>query len=267
MTALAEPPHWWNAETATARCVNTGPAGFEVVSKLVSADVARLNALHSAENAVLRTRFQGAFSGCRVRSSDRESGMDKVAAALEQIAADAAEAASDEVKRLFNFLSPQCESEIERMLALGLIHMSRNCPFRDYAAVDFFRDDDPAKHYGLSFDDRLAVHAEQFGKGYLVGVTCQQKVGPYRLDFRLRCAKAHGPREEWRWLNIAVECDGHDFHEKTKAQAQRDKARDRYLVSAGYRILRFTGAEIWNDPVGCADQVFDLNELFFLGEL
>ena len=45
---------------------------------------------------------------------------------------------------------------------------------------------------------------------------------------------------------IAVECDGHEFHEKTKQQAARDKARDRD---------RFTGSEIWKDPGACADEV------------
>jgi very-short-patch-repair endonuclease len=52
-----------------------------------------------------------------------------------------------------------------------------------------------------------------------------------------------------------VECDGHDFHERTKEQAQRDKSRDRYLQANGWRVLRFTGSEIHRTPEKCADEI------------
>lgn len=57
-------------------------------------------------------------------------------------------------------------------------------------------------------------------------------------------------------FDFIIECDGHDFHEKTKYQAKRDKTRDRELQSAGYRILRFTGSEIWKDPIRCVFQTY-----------
>jgi very-short-patch-repair endonuclease len=47
---------------------------------------------------------------------------------------------------------------------------------------------------------------------------------------------------------IFVECDGHDFHERTKEQAERDRSKDRAIQAAGIPILRFTGREIWRDP-------------------
>ena len=43
-------------------------------------------------------------------------------------------------------------------------------------------------------------------------------------------------------IKIVVECDGHDFHEKTKDQVARDKSRVRDLEIAGWRVLRFTGS-------------------------
>lgn len=52
-----------------------------------------------------------------------------------------------------------------------------------------------------------------------------------------------------------IECDGHDFHERTKVQAARDKQRDRNIQSAGHPILRFTGSEIHKDALGCAAQI------------
>jgi len=54
-----------------------------------------------------------------------------------------------------------------------------------------------------------------------------------------------------------IECDGHDFHEKTKEQAQRDKVRERALVKQGCTVLRFTGSEIFRQPGKCASEVFD----------
>lgn len=54
-------------------------------------------------------------------------------------------------------------------------------------------------------------------------------------------------------MAIAIELDGHDFHERTKEQATRDKRRDRALVAAGWSVLRFTGSEVIKSP----SDVFD----------
>lgn len=67
----------------------------------------------------------------------------------------------------------------------------------------------------------------------------------------------------WKWNGeavvrsplVIVECDGHDFHERTKDQAQRDRARDRAFQECGYLIMRFTGSEIWKDAAKCVKQV------------
>jgi very-short-patch-repair endonuclease len=57
---------------------------------------------------------------------------------------------------------------------------------------------------------------------------------------------------------IAIELDGHDFHERTKAQAEKDRARERTIVRHGYIIQRFTGSEIARNPRKCVDEVIDL---------
>ncbi len=69
----------------------------------------------------------------------------------------------------------------------------------------------------------------------------QHPVGVYRLDFAL----------VGKGVRIAIEADGHDFHERTKTQAQRDKSRDRFLVAEGWRVLRFTGSEVFRDAAAC----------------
>lgn len=64
----------------------------------------------------------------------------------------------------------------------------------------------------------------------------------------------------YREANLCVECDGHAFHEKTKQQAQRDKKRERDIISKGYKLIRFTGSEIYSDPKKCAIETIRILE-------
>ncbi|MBE7157819.1 MAG: DUF559 domain-containing protein [Rhodospirillales bacterium] len=56
---------------------------------------------------------------------------------------------------------------------------------------------------------------------------------------------------------LVVECDGHEFHERTKEQAARDKQRDRFLFNAEYPVMRFTGSEIVAGPLRCAQSIME----------
>jgi len=85
--------------------------------------------------------------------------------------------------------------------------------------------------------------------GGVVKVECQREIGQYRVDLFFEAPQPNSCR------GLIVECDGHDFHEKTKDQARRDKQRDRWFVSNGYQVLRFTGSEIWANPFECAKEI------------
>lgn len=74
----------------------------------------------------------------------------------------------------------------------------------------------------------------------------QVKFAGVRVDFLVRV----GSRI------LVVECDGHEFHERTPEQAERDRSRDRAFQEFGATVFRFTGREIWRDPIGCAEQIF-----------
>ena len=54
---------------------------------------------------------------------------------------------------------------------------------------------------------------------------------------------------------IIVELDGHEFHERTKAQAAHDKRRDRRFVAAGWKVLRYTGSEVYGDVGGVLGEI------------
>lgn len=93
------------------------------------------------------------------------------------------------------------------------------------------------------------------GHGLNLTIQPQAQIGDYRVDFLLTY-RYEGTRY-WRFLGeveakLAVECDGHNFHERTKEQASRDKARDRALQSVGIPVFRYTGSDIWRDAFGAA---------------
>ena len=79
---------------------------------------------------------------------------------------------------------------------------------------------------------------------HIPGLEFQHQVGRYYVDFAI-------PH-----LNIAIELDGHDYH-KTKGQRTHDAQRERLLERAGWRVIRFTGSEVYRDAACCVQEVVD----------
>lgn len=125
------------------------------------------------------------------------------------------------------------ESPIEQMFSVGLSYGLRS-----------------GKHFGycggfsISPSDGRGIETAR-REGFLVRT--QQPIGRYRADFYISYRHYTGVV-----VSAVVECDGHDFHERTKEQARHDKERDRYFQSLGLLVLRYTGSEIYADPVKCA---------------
>ena len=78
----------------------------------------------------------------------------------------------------------------------------------------------------------------------------QVVIGDYRADFLFNIRDEQG-----RNRRVVVELDGHDFHERTKEQAARDKARDRFMLCEGVEVMRFAGTEVWANPFACVEEV------------
>ena len=78
------------------------------------------------------------------------------------------------------------------------------------------------------------------------------------IDTNESLYRAHfGDLEEYKEIKrLCIEIDGHDFHEKTKEQAAKDKKRDRKIKKAGYGILHFTGSEVYKDPLSVWAEIF-----------
>lgn len=111
----------------------------------------------------------------------------------------------------------------------------------------------------MAVGDGYSVKAKSDEPAWVIAVAPQYWISPYRVDF-LVSYPFFGQK-----IEIIVECDGHEFHERTKAQARRDRRRDRELQSHGRKVFRFTGSEIAASSWECASFVLDQIEDFQTG--
>ena len=119
-----------------------------------------------------------------------------------------------EVFDLTKALETRCESPIEVMLGYSLILVDRISPM---AISRLWICSQGEEEQSYSPSDRLLIP--------------QYRWEGRRVDFVLR---------EYPF-DIFIECDGHNFHERTKEQAARDRRKDRDSQREGKPILRFTG--------------------------
>jgi very-short-patch-repair endonuclease len=131
----------------------------------------------------------------------------------------------------FEMAAQQCASPIERVMlyALGLV--------------------------AWEWTDGVLLRVEPFGasghfasSGAYLEIAPQAQIGRYRVDFLLTMVSPHreDPSRRVR-ARLVVECDGHDWHERTRHQAERDRVRDRALQAEDIAVFRYTGSEIWRD--------------------
>lgn len=78
----------------------------------------------------------------------------------------------------------------------------------------------------------------------------------YRVDFAIEpddpSIAAHKA-----WVPIAVEVDGHGFHERTLEQVTYRNQRDRALQQAGWKVFHFSFSEFTGDPLGAVYEVLE----------
>lgn len=83
----------------------------------------------------------------------------------------------------------------------------------------------------------------------------------YRLDFSVEPTHAFADklaRAGIAWPPIAIEVDGHAFHEKTKEQVAYRNQRDRELQRAGWKVLHLSYSEIERDGCEACGAVIDI---------
>lgn len=117
-----------------------------------------------------------------------------------------------------------CESPIEQLLAIEL---------EDLRLEDIIL-------YN-PYIDVLAIEKQE---------TIRVKNKKYRVDFLIPVSYKNQDD-----ITFVIECDGHDFHQKTKKQVEEDNKRQRDLQEVGYEVIRFSGTEIYHKPYQCATAI------------
>ncbi len=140
-----------------------------------------------------------------------------------------------------------CESPIERLLANAVAEI-----FSDYESAGLVLSALAPCEYTASFRSDASASAYLIPQA-TVGGCDQDSDWTYRVDFLLVCGSSPAFRR-----CFAIECDGHEWHEKTKDQVARDKRRDRRMIMDGITPIRFSGSEIHKDASGCADYLRSL---------
>lgn len=125
---------------------------------------------------------------------------------------------------LYAAISPMFESPIERLMWWLLQERLFSL--------------NSVKTHCATIEDVGKPFAPHFGH---VTIVPQARVENYRVDFAVQVGMWAGDAPLW----IAIECDGHDFHERTKEQVARDRERDRIMISLGWPVFHFTGSEIF----------------------
>lgn len=172
---------------------------------------------------------------------------------------------SDNLTKSLDFLK-YCDSILEKIFFLALVGDLTESFFIDCIKINH-RDNTLILKDEPSID---FVNGEQVEnpKKPTVEVNLQENIDNYRVDFLINFLTGaeqnivvkSGPYEYVKKVDnyikkFIVEIDGHDFHEKTKQQAQKDKERDRLFTSRGYQIYRFTGSEIYKNPYRCTSDI------------
>lgn len=110
-------------------------------------------------------------------------------------------------------------------------------------AIESFRID----NYSFIYDNKINSPIEvMFLAGFYtaikvafledIGIISQFQIDKYKVDFKVFNIKTN--------KTVLVECDGHDFHDKTKEQRAYEKSRDRFLQKNNYKVFHYTGSEI-----------------------
>lgn len=133
------------------------------------------------------------------------------------------------------YLEANCESPLEKILAPWLLTIQAD--FETTGPQRPTIESDSWNETTISVDELVLVPQYSYDK--------------YRLDFALFYRCASWPKAAM----IAIECDGHDYHDGTKEAAERDKRRNRALITAGWHLLRFSGREIHRDPEACIAEI------------
>ena len=147
--------------------------------------------------------------------------------------------------------APDIKSDISTRLAWLKKQTAQNFEKDIISTINYHNISSPIEQLFLmewkygKFDDKLGVRL-------IPQKHIETERGKYIVDFNILHKDSSEP-----YINVAIELDGHEFHEKTKQQVAKDKKRDRSLIKSGLTVLRFSGSEIFYSPRSCITEIAD----------
>ena len=91
-------------------------------------------------------------------------------------------------------------------------------------------------------------------------ITPQYEINNYRIDFFI-CLD-NGTIEPYKYKEncLIIEIDSYLWHGADPEQFTKEKERERTLQKEGYRVMRFSGREIYKDVENCVREVINYFE-------
>lgn len=181
----------------------------------------------------------------------REGGKDKIVNQTEKLITEAQQRFRDAYINPLEAAVGVCESPIETLLLWQLIN-----EVNGWNSVGFSGAVEVPSHWlaGGSWDrSSWCIGLGDVSFHPQLEVEANERL--YRLDIGMDFSYRRNGELVYSVL-LDIECDGFDYHDRTKEQAARDRSRDQSLQAIGWYICRFTGSEIFRDAPGCAHRVF-----------
>ncbi|MBI3838162.1 MAG: DUF559 domain-containing protein [Planctomycetia bacterium] len=160
-----------------------------------------------------------------------------------------------ELAPIFKVASHELKSDVSQRFESYKRRVSDEYARDVYETLDRHQITSPIEQIFL-LEWKLQRIEEKFSVELIPQATVGSRIGSFILDFLVRSKS-----DDRKNVRVGIELDGHEFHEKTKEQATRDKRRDRAITNSGVTVLHFSGSEIVSQTSKCIREVIDFLKL------
>lgn len=173
----------------------------------------------------------------------------------------------DDIKQEYFIVKNLCDKAKELIFMYNR-NIDSTCSFLDY----FYFNDDILKLSPIEQILEIAFMIYDFYIGSVNGIFTERKlqkeiyvnnkkyIADFYLDFIVKdmdICKLKKP--------LIIECDGFEYH-ANKKQVNYDYERETNLKLQGYDIIRFTGTQIYNEPLECVEKICNYLQNAELGD-
>lgn len=82
-------------------------------------------------------------------------------------------------------------------------------------------------------------------------------VHDFAFDIFVNSLINHPSGHDYAFMSsVVVECDGHDYHNKTKRQVSNGNKRSNAMQQSGLTVIHFNGSDLFKHPYQCAEEAY-----------